>query len=704
MDNLNNLKMSPATVPDMVALAAYYRQCARDEYNGFSTLNAAGHSSKVSLEYGTHQMKYYLSRALYWEGLAEKDMVLRAERLKEIHRVSQQGKTFELFNDEQMSGKSINEPAIPMGPTKVSTVVEKKEKVTIKLEKKTNDPNKETFTTLAELSLKEEDKALIAKEWKETKGDKGKKALYEKVRDLLNNYDLSISELRSVIGSFVHAYGVRVANENGHDILARIEKAKITFKLDKIKLSKLMSGKDLLSGSHSYSINDDFNLSLLTGHKSIEDAPPADVVKLRAIYLRVSGRESKAIKEIKDFFSTEDWKWDNETAFLFLNAITKEIKHTPIKQLVKNILVHKATKENILEGVSNVTKLLHAYTVHDADVKVKDKDGALVPKQVKKSWGEGKITNFVNECLSELFEAKLLVKPEVKKSEVKKPVDKKPVKKTKEEAPNVDSKTSKDVKKEPAKKAEGNKTEKKKPAVKVVGKVDLDKVDKPKKEKPKAATPSKKDNKVQANNKADNRVGNKKKVEGKGADKTANKPVTKVESKEPVKPVSKEEAKTVATPTANLKGTQAKKSEEEKQKLKAAKLAAKEAEKENGKTKMETVVKTTADVPPSSIPEDKVEIINSKFQGVIYKNSKSGKYGCYVKGYKDHIHVKNIIDIKKVKSVFNTQLQAYIKKVERINKKSQNGSNIKGKLYQMLPDNFTMSNIQLHNIGTVEAV
>ena len=266
----------------------------------------------------------------------------------------------------------------------------------------------------------------------------------------------------------------------------------------------------------------------------------------------------------------------------------------------------------------------------------------------KRFWGEGKISNVINECLEELYEEGTLTKPEEKTKQPAKPVNKK----TKEEAPKVVNKTA-------AKKS----------------------VTKPVKEnKPKAATPS-----VNKKDKSDSKVPTSDKATSGAVQQNAEVPSS-----------VKEEDKTV--PVANLKGKKNKKPQTEKDELKAAKAAEKAVPK-NGKTKM-TVIKTTEVEGTPSKSGKTAKTVSTKFQAVIYK--KDGQYGCYIKGYQDEVHVKNINDIKKVKGTYAKALQEYIKKAQKVNRKATNEQSVKGKLYKLLPTDLTMSNIQFHDIGELK--
>lgn len=696
-------QIKPATIDEMVATAKYWRECARDEHDGFSSMRAI--KTGVVMDYATAMSKGYIARAMELEMLIQKDMQLKTDRLKELHKVSTQGKTLPLFTAEEQAGGKKTTTSVPMeqrtatGKTiddlkEKQIVVEKEPKV--KLANKQVDPKKKSYALLQEVPMKEEQKDEIVKMWAETKGDKAKADLYEKIRDLMNYFSLSVGELRGEIGSFVHHHQTKVKKENAKVTLKDLEKQGFTTGLDKVKLDDLMKGEELLSDKTVYAVDDDFDILLLTGCKDMDSVSPTDYIKLRAIYLRVTNRESLALKELKDFYSTEKDPWTTEMAFLFLNAITREIKHDPLEQLVKNILVHKAIQGNPLEGVDNATKLLLAYSKHQLSVAIEFDEITKRPtkfEQRTRHWGAGKLTNFVNKCLESLYKDEILTRP-VEPKKNKKSDEKPKGEASKEEdgskanakpnAPKSSAKPNAD-KNNPAK-ANGKNTPKggNKPAAKKV-----------------ATPPSKKgDDKkkkdgVSAPNKAPSTAGNAKKTEDK-------KPV-----------VSKEDAKKVATPVANLKGTQKGKSNEEKEALKKAKAAAKAKAEEQGKTKM-TVVSKDGKATPSNSPEKKTVKAEektgkaenkdgNKFQAIIYQNENSGKFGCYVKGFKDEVHVKNVNEAKRIPAIFARALQEYIKKAKKVNEKSKKGVAVKGRIFKMLPADLEMKNIEFHNVG-VQAV
>ena len=312
--------------------------------------------------------------------------------------------------------------------TNIGTPKDPEEKVIKLMPKKKTNLKEPTFNSLLKLPKKvltDEFKDTLNKEWHDSKGNAEKAKLYTKVKDLLNNQELSIITLRDILSKFSQTVVKEQVVANEKAFAEEIKKEGIDFKIN-VPLDSLIKGKELLDGKTQFTVDGEFNLMLLTGKNNVDNVSPQDYVKQRAMYLRITGRERNAMDELTKFYS--DAKkgviWPIEKTRWFLNNLFIANSYTHLHRLIENILVFKQEeKKSYKAGLKQAKNLIRAYTRYT----VKDKDGKDV---VQKTWEDAKINNFIDAALKFLADnGKItlvteLEKPNLGTTEVTEPASK----------------------------------------------------------------------------------------------------------------------------------------------------------------------------------------------------------------------------------------------------------------------------------------
>ena len=245
-------------------------------------------------------------------------------------------------------------------------------------------------------NVSEEDKEFILHGWENFKGNEEKAKVYNKVQDLLNNYKLSVATLKDMITHYTLSLKRQNRIDNEIAFKEELKKKKIVYAIG-TPLEKLFKGEELLNGKTQFYKDNEFNVALLVGAHTEEEADPEDFIKAWAIYLRTTGREREAIDIITKFYSDSKKGeiWTPQQATIFLNMVfkTNGLKH--LEQLIANILMFKEEKENSYKkGIPQAKNLVKAFC--------------------KSKWPEQKIDKLVDRVIMQLADAgKIAVKAEV---------------------------------------------------------------------------------------------------------------------------------------------------------------------------------------------------------------------------------------------------------------------------------------------------
>lgn len=267
-----------------------------------------------------------------------------------------------------------------------------------------SDPKYPIYGSLTVIpNMKEEDKISLNEAWKSSKGDVEKAAVYNKVLKLLNNYSLSISELRTILTNFEKSMRKLDRKSNEDAFVAILVKQKIVMGIG-ASMDDVPSGKDLIAQAANYTVDGEFNLPILTGKKSPKEMNEADYVKLRACHLRITQRNDKAIDTLIKFFSNKDHTWNEDIAKWFLNTLFDREGYLHLYKALENIIMHSVeTEKDYRKGIPAAKKLLVDFST-------------FTEKDETKAWKADKIDNFIDKILDGLAKLNLikLVKSPIK--------------------------------------------------------------------------------------------------------------------------------------------------------------------------------------------------------------------------------------------------------------------------------------------------
>jgi len=403
---MGNVKIiGTETIEPLVTLAKYFRKALKDEVS----LPESGIKIPDLVQVDNVKMVKLSGKTTYYrkvldnieQSLESYALQLTAQSPQIINKVVEKVAEKELVVDAETS--VITE-----------TVNESTNSVIALMPKKENIKKRPTFKSLFDLpkeKLTDEFKDSIVKEWQSSKGNVAKAKLYTKVKDLLNNQDLGITNIRSILSKFVQVVIKEQANANLEVFAEEIKKEGIDTAIT-VPLESLIKGEELLNGKTLYTVDNNFNLMLLTGKNNVDNVNPQDFVKQRAMYLRITGRENQAIDELTKFYSDSKTGsiWPVEKVRWFLNNlfITNSFKH--LEKLIENILVFKQEqKGSYKEGIKHAKNLVRAYTRYTVNEKGTSK--------TKRTWEDSKINNFIDKLIVRLNDNGVL-KPSTKKEEI----------------------------------------------------------------------------------------------------------------------------------------------------------------------------------------------------------------------------------------------------------------------------------------------
>ena len=275
-----------------------------------------------------------------------------------------------------------------------------------------------SLLAMPEGKLKAEDREFIVNGWNTLKGMENKAKIYNKVRELLNNYEIPVRVLREDITKFIAKHKSLTKDENLNAFDKEIQEAGISFNTD-TDMSKIRSGEVLTSGKLKWLKDDgEFNIALLTDAEDEDHGNPQNYLKLWAMYYRVIGNERQAIDIITKFYSDskKGTIWSTEKARYFLNKLFRENEFKELRQVLKNMFIYRNSKGDYEAAVPFAKSLLFNYSKRKITVK---KEGKEV--EIEKSWPAHKVDNFINGVIAELArEGKIILKSEAKSSTAKK--------------------------------------------------------------------------------------------------------------------------------------------------------------------------------------------------------------------------------------------------------------------------------------------
>jgi len=289
----------------------------------------------------------------------------------------------------------------------------KSEDVAEMLIKKDSDPKLPIYGSLSAIPakvLKAEDADSIVKDWTTSKGPEAKAKIYNKVRDLLNNYDMPVHALRKDVHNFVKKHTATMQSENEAQFQKELDEAGITFDTT-TDLSKITSGEKLTTGKVSWmkKDSDEFNILLLTDSDDEDKVDPQNYVKLWAIYHRVIGDERQAIDILTKFYSDSEKGtiWSADKARWFLNNLFRVNAFKELTYAVENMLITKHEQGNYKDAIPFAKSFLINYTKHTLEV-TRTINGKKTKVKETKHWPMHKVDNFINRAVTGLRMSKLL--------------------------------------------------------------------------------------------------------------------------------------------------------------------------------------------------------------------------------------------------------------------------------------------------------
>jgi len=276
------------------------------------------------------------------------------------------------------------------------------------LEKKESDKSQPIYGSLLAIPderFKAEDKQSIMDAWNAAKGVEAKAKVYNKVRNMLNNYDIPVALLRSDIAKFIAKQKGEHKNDNFAQFEKELKEAGIQFDTT-TDLSKIRSGEELTTGKIKWADKEgNFKIELLTDGKTEDDVDPQNFVKLWAMQLRTIGEERQALDILTKFYSdTEKGTiWSAEKARWFLNNLFRVNKFKELTYVIENMLIAKHLEGDYKKAIPFAKSFLINYT---KTVKEVEKEGKKV--KVEEFWPAHKVENFINRAVKGLRMAKLL--------------------------------------------------------------------------------------------------------------------------------------------------------------------------------------------------------------------------------------------------------------------------------------------------------
>ena len=421
-----------SNVETLVTLAKYFRGAMQDEAKLPENAVTIPQLVKVN---GFEMMKVSDKAKHYHDVVDEIDKSLEAYALQLNALMpqtinSQKKIEFEKVNATPGKSEKITNKPTPAKATEARKTVVKDKKVAVVdaqtnikeknkndnvavllEEKKSNDklPIYGSLLAIPSAIITSEDSDLIVNTWKE-KGAEAKAKVYNKVRDLLNNYDMPINELRKDIHLFVKKQKAAIQEENEAQFKKELDEAGIVFDTT-TDLDNIMSGKDLTTGKVRWTKkdSDDFDILLLTDSDDEDKVDPQNYVKLWAIYHRVIGDERQAIDILTKFYSDSEKGtiWSPEKARWFLNNLFRVNASKELHYVLENMFIHKHEQGNYKDAIPFAKSFLINYSKHYI-TSTKMVDGKKVEKKEAKHWPAHKIDSFINRVITGLRISKLL--------------------------------------------------------------------------------------------------------------------------------------------------------------------------------------------------------------------------------------------------------------------------------------------------------
>jgi len=410
-----NLNMN-SNVETLVTLAKYFRGAMMDEVK----LPEYAVTIPEIVKTNGFKMMKISDKAKHYHGVVEE-----IEKSLEIYALQLNA----LMPQAIPTQKKLNledKATVPTTPARVKdtkTEPVKKEKAlvdaesNIKKEIKENNPDLPTYGSLLAMpkgSITVEDATSIVELWK-IKGTDSKTKVYNKVRKLLNNNNMSINTLRKDISLFLKKQKTESSMENESMFQKELDEAGIQFNTT-TDLNKIISGEKLTTGTVKWckEDSDEFNVLLLTDSDDEDKVDPQNYVKLWAIHNRVIGKENQAIDIITKFYSDKEKGilWSEDKARWFLNNVVRVNKFKELTYAVENMFISKLEAGNYEDAIPFAKSFLINYSKHAIEV-----ERVIDHKKTKvkefKYWPMHKVENFINRVVTGLRMSNLLkeVKP-----------------------------------------------------------------------------------------------------------------------------------------------------------------------------------------------------------------------------------------------------------------------------------------------------
>jgi len=403
--------MEKQTLEELIMLADYFRGALKDEVS--LPENSTSMSKLIKVD--GISMIQLSGKATHYRSVLDKIESALEKQIDQRVGVKTPAKKEAKVNKKPVVTAETNINKTDEGDNKVT------ENIKDLMPKKETDKSKEIYGSLLALpKIEPTTEESLIEAWHHAKGNEAKAKLYTKVKDLLNNQDLPIAVIRADLAKFVQRVEKKIKANNDVEFVGTLQKEGIDFNLT-VKPEDLISPEILTNGKTQYEKDGEFNLLLLTGKDNIDDVDPQDYVKLRAMWLRVTGRERQAIDEITKFYSDSKKGviWSAEQARLFLNNLFKVNEFKLLKRLMSNVLLYKQEKENDYKlGIKHCKSIMRAFTRYRVEQKEKDKNGKTVTSFKNRTWPDHKINNFIDSVIKKLVDSGQLAKAEeTKKAE-----------------------------------------------------------------------------------------------------------------------------------------------------------------------------------------------------------------------------------------------------------------------------------------------